>query len=111
MKKKLPKFEFCHVAWLHFNSPLVQKPHCTPRVAYGGHAAQQLRGNSSHNNPKEVPRGTPEIKHFVLFVLKSRNIPEVSAGHVYLQIGNIIVTQVEFSNRLSMIFNLPLPQE
>lgn len=89
-----------------------QKPHCAPRVAYEGHTAPKHRGNSSHSNPKEVLRGTPEIKHFVLLVFKSNNTtPEVSAGHVYLRVGNIIVTQVEFSNRLSMIFNLPLPQE
>lgn len=70
------------------------------------------RGNSSHNNPKEVPRGTPEITHSVLLVFKGKNTTrEISAGHVSLQIGNIIVTQVEFSNHLSMIFYLPLPSE
>lgn len=89
-----------------------QKPHCAPRVAYEGHTAPKHRGNSSHSNPNEVLRGAPEIKQFALLVFNRKNTtPEVSAGHVYLRIGNIIVTQVEFSNCLSMIFNLSLPQE
>lgn len=73
MEKNLLNFKSCHIAWLHFNSLLVQKPalciphvntevspspnpikerhpeqkpHCIPRAVYEGHSAPQHRGNS-----------------------------------------------------------------